>query len=351
MSYGSRGERHAAQVHEPRGPVVVAPAKARAPATGEVRVDVVASGICAADLGTVANRNPMNGFPFTPGHEVAGVVAELGRDVVGWAVGERVVVGWFGGSCGSCAACRSGDVVHCPRRRIPGLSYAGGWASTITVPAAALARVPDGLSATDAAPFGCAGVTTFNALRGSGVHPGERVAVLGIGGLGHLAVQFAAAMGFEVVAVSRGEGKRADAMDLGAHHYIDSAAEDAAQVLRDMGGCRLVLSTSASGTLLADLVGTLVPHGRLIVAGFGDTPLHLPLDHVVMRALTVVGHLTGAPVDTEQAMHCALVSGIRPWVEVRPLSDVREALDVLRTGAARYRLVLTPHDSFSWPEG
>ncbi|MFJ9588202.1 alcohol dehydrogenase catalytic domain-containing protein [Streptomyces acidicola] len=344
MSQDGRGAHQAAQVRQPRGPLVVAPVEARAPKVDEVRVDVLASGICGADAGTVADPAPGNGFPVTPGHEVAGVIVELGQGVDGWEIGEKVGVGWFGGSCGYCTACRSGDVVHCPRRRIPGLSYPGGWATTITVPANALIRIPEGLSMAEAAPFGCAGVTTFNALRDSGAEPGDRVAVLGIGGLGHLAVQFAAAMGFETVAIARGEDKRKDALELGARHYIDSSQEDAGQALRDMGGCRLILSTAASSKPLAGLVDGLVPHGSLTVVGFDGTPLQLPLDKLVIHARSVTGHLTGSPTDTEQAMRFALASGVRPLVQTRPLHQVNEALDVQKTGRARFRMVLTPAD-------
>ncbi|WP_142148318.1 alcohol dehydrogenase catalytic domain-containing protein [Streptomyces sp. SLBN-31] len=217
-----------------------------------MRIDVEATGICGADIGTVRNPAPATGFPVTPGHEVAGVIAELGPQVQGWEVGERVAVGWFGGSCGHCPACRTGDVVHCPQRKIPGMSCPGGWSSTMTVPAAALARIPEGLSAAQAAPFGCAGVTTFNALRHSGAGPGDLVAVLGIGGLGHLAVQFAAAMGFETVAIGRGEQKRKLADGLGARHYLDTERESPGAALAGLGGARLILSTASSSKPLAD---------------------------------------------------------------------------------------------------
>ncbi|BCK67480.1 Zn-dependent alcohol dehydrogenase [Streptomyces libani subsp. rufus] len=270
------------------------------------------------------------------------MVAELGQGVHGWEIGERAGVGWFGGSCGSCTACRSGDVVHCPRRRIPGLSYPGGWASTITVPVNALVRIPEGLPMAEAAPFGCAGVTTFNALRRGGAEPGDRVAVLGIGGLGHLAVQFAAAMGFETVAIARGEGKRQTAMELGAHHYIDASHGETGQALRELGGCRLILSTAASSKPLAGLIDGLVPHGRLTVVGFDGAPLQLPLDKLVMHARSVTGHVTGNPTDTEQAMRFALASGVRPLVQTAPLEQVSEALKTQQAGQARFRMVLTP---------
>ncbi|MCF1599127.1 alcohol dehydrogenase catalytic domain-containing protein [Streptomyces muensis] len=338
---GRRGHR-AAQLAEPGAAVRVVPVEARPPGVGEVRVDVAATGICGADIGTVRATAPAGGFPITPGHEVAGVIAESGPSVRGWEVGERVAVGWFGGSCGHCSACRTGDVVHCPERKVPGLSYPGGWASTITVPAAVLARIPEGLSSAEAAPFGCAGVTTFNALRHSGAEPGDRVAVLGIGGLGHLAVRFAAAMGFETVAIGRGEDKRELAEELGARHYIDTERQEPGAALRKSGGARLILSTASSSKPLAELVDGLAPHGTLTVVGFDGAPLQLPLAKLVMGARSVTGHLTGSPADTEQAMRFAVTTGVRPRVETVPLEQAQQALDTQREGKARFRMVLTP---------
>lgn len=342
MSQNSNRVHTAAQVAKPGAAVQVVQVSERAPGVGEVRLDVAATGICGADIGTVRNPAPATGFPVTPGHEVAGVIAELGPQVRGWEVGERVAVGWFGGSCGHCAACRTGDVVHCPERKVPGLSYPGGWSSTITVPAATLARVPEDLSAAEAAPFGCAGVTTFNALRHSGAGPGDLVAVLGVGGLGHLAVQFAAAMGFETVAIGRGEEKRELAEELGARRYIDTERQEPAAVLRELGGARLILSTASSSKPLAGLVDGLAPHGRLTVVGFDGSPLELPLAKLVMGARSVTGHLTGSPADTEQAMRFAVATGVRPRVQTVPLEDAQQALDTQRVGKARFRRVLVP---------
>ncbi|GGN00694.1 alcohol dehydrogenase catalytic domain-containing protein [Streptomyces fuscichromogenes] len=342
MSPNAHHRHRAAQVAESGASVRVVPVAARPPSVGEVRIDVEATGICGADIGTVRNPAPAAGFPVTPGHEAAGVIAELGPGVRGWDVGERVAVGWFGGSCGHCSACRTGDVVHCPERKIPGMSYPGGWSSTLTVPAAALARIPEGLSAAEAAPFGCAGVTTFNALRHSGAGPGDLVAVLGIGGLGHLAVQFAAAMGFETVAIGRGEQKRKLAEELGARHYLDTERQEPAAALRQLGGARLILSTAASSKPLAELVDGLAPHGRLTVVGFDGTPLQLPLAKLVMDARSVTGHLTGSPADTEQAMRFAIATGVRPRVQTVPLEEAQQALDTQQEGKARFRMVLVP---------
>ncbi|MCW8380839.1 alcohol dehydrogenase catalytic domain-containing protein [Streptomyces justiciae] len=341
MSRDADRMHRAAQVAEPGATVEVVPVREKAPGIGEVRIDVQATGICGADIGTVRNPTPATGFPITPGHEVAGVIAELGPQVQGWDVGERVTVGWFGGSCGHCTACRTGDVVHCPERKVPGLSYAGGWSTTVTVPATTLSRIPDGLTAAEAAPFGCAGVTTCNALRHSGAGPGDLVAVLGIGGLGHLAVQFAAAMGFETVAIGRGEEKRKLAGELGARHYIDTESQQPAVALRKLGGARLILSTASSSKPLADLVDGLAPHGRLTVVGFDAAPLQLPLAKLVMGARSVTGHLTGSPADTEQAMRFAVATGVRPQVRTVPLEEAQQALDTQQEGRARFRMVLT----------
>ncbi|MFG2132775.1 alcohol dehydrogenase catalytic domain-containing protein [Streptomyces sp. NPDC048751] len=342
MSQDAKRVHRAAQVAEPGDAVRVVPVVERPPGVGEVRIDVAATGICGADIGTVRDRAPATGFPITPGHEVAGVIAELGPQVQGWGVGERVTVGWFGGSCGHCSACRAGDVVHCPERKIPGMSYPGGWSSTLTVPATTLARIPEGLSAAEAAPFGCAAVTTFNALRHSGAGPGDLVAVLGIGGLGHLAVRFAAAMGFDTVAIGRGEEKRRLAEELGARHYIDAERQQPGDGLGELGGARLILSTASSSKPLAELVDGLAPHGRLTVVGFDGSPLQLPLAKVVMGARSVTGHLTGSPADTERAMRFAVATGVRPQVRTVPLEEAQQALDIQQEGKARFRTVLIP---------
>ncbi|GAA5161947.1 alcohol dehydrogenase [Pseudonocardia eucalypti] len=341
MRERTRDAHRAAQVTEVGEPVRVLPTVAVAPGPHEVRIDVAAAGICGADIGSVRNPRPDSGFPITPGHEVAGVIAERGSDVTGFDIGERVAVGWFGGSCGYCTACRTGDVVHCPRRRVPGLSYPGGWSTTVTVPAIALARIPDQLSMAEAAPFGCAGVTTFNAVRNAGVRPGGRVAVVGIGGLGHLAVQFASAMGYETIAIGRGPDKAALAWELGADHYIAARAEAPGAALNALGGAELVISTATGTDLLGELLDGLAPHGQLTVIGLDGKPLELRLDKLVMHARSINGHLTGSPSDTEQAMRFAVTTGVRARVQTVPLDAAAEALAEQQAGRARFRMVLT----------
>jgi alcohol dehydrogenase len=265
---------------------------------------------------------------------VVGIVAETGSDVAGWQPGDRVALGWFGGSCGHCTACRSGDVVHCPERQVPGVSYPGGWSTTVPAPAAALARIPDDLALADAAPFGSAGVTTYNAVRRAPGPAGGRIAVVGVGGLGHLAIRFAAAMGHETVAIGRGPAKSDDARALGAHHYIDSTRQDPGTALRELGGAHLILSTASSSTVLPGLVEGLCPHGILMVVGFDGSPFPVDLGRLVPHARSVTGHLTGSPVDTEHAMQFAMANDIRPWIETIPLNDVAEALRTQQDGRA-----------------
>ncbi|MFE4081003.1 alcohol dehydrogenase catalytic domain-containing protein [Paenarthrobacter sp. YIM B13468] len=318
-----------------------------APATpfGHVRIDVAASGICYADLSTARASGKNTVFPVTPGHEVAGTIAEIGEGVTGRALGDRVAVGWFGGSCGQCAYCRRGDLVHCPERKIPGLSYPGGWAQSITVPADAVAAIPDGMTFGDAAPMGCAGVTTFNAVREASVPAGGTVAVFGIGGLGHLAVQFAAKMGYRVVAIARGQDRAELAHRLGAHHYIDSTAEDPATVLASFGGANLILCTAPTTAPVKGLLPGLAVRGRLTLIGVDTGSISVPVGQLVMNGQLVTGHLTGSALDTEEAMRFAQLNGVKPMVEQMPLAQANEALTRLAAGEARFRIILDPMDA------
>ncbi|MFF0333371.1 alcohol dehydrogenase catalytic domain-containing protein [Streptomyces fimicarius] len=331
-------------VTEPNGPLHPRVAPTAGPTGRWVRVEVAASGVCNADLGTTAATGSGTAFPVTPGHEVAGIVAETGEEAEGWSVGDRVAVGWFGGSCGHCTFCRAGDVVHCPERRIPGLSYQGGWAQSITVPADALARIPDGLDLFDAAPFGCAGVTTFNAVRKAGVRPGGRVAVFGIGGLGHLALQFAAKLGYETVAIARGDDREQIARELGAHHYIDGAAQAPGGALAKLGGADLIIHAASSTAPVDELLTGLNVHGRLTLVGVDTGSLTVPAAPLVMNGHTLTGHLTGSPRETEEAMRFAITSGVRPLVERLPLRQAGDAVTRLRSSAARCRIVLDTTD-------
>jgi alcohol dehydrogenase len=311
------------------------------PPRDHVRITVAAAGVCGTDVGFVNGGFPGLSWPITPGHEIAGTIAELGDGVEGFAVGDRVEVGWFGGNCNRCVPCRKGYFMQCERLQVPSWHYPGGYAESVTVPATALARIPDGLSFAEAAPLGCAGVTTFNGLRSTRAKAGDLVAVLGIGGLGHLGVQFARAMGFEVVAIARGSGRADDARELGAHHYVDSNETDVAVALKDLGGAAVVLATAANSAAMAATVGGLGPQGELVTIGV--TPEHLPVSpaQLIDGNFSVTGHPSGTSRDVEETMAFAVLSGVRPVIQELPLAQAAEAYDAMSTGKAHYRMVLT----------
>lgn len=315
--------------------------KTAPPGRDEVRLTVSACGICGTDAHFVSGGFPGISWPLTPGHEIAGKIAELGDGVEGFAVGDRVAVGWFGGCCHRCDPCRKGIFIHCANGKVPGLQYPGGYAESVTVPVSALARIPDGLSDAAAAPMGCAGVTTYNALRHTKALPGDRVAILGVGGLGHLGVQFARAMGFETIAIARGTAKADDAQKLGAHHYVDSTSGDVSEALRALGGATVVLATAGNSKAMADTVGGLVPQGELVTIGVTPEPLPISPVQLISPGLSVVGHPSGTAKDVEDTMHFALLSGVRAWIEELPLSRAAEGYATLEQGRARYRTVLT----------
>lgn len=270
-----------------------------------------------------------------------GTIAELGDGVDNYALGDRVAVGWFGGHCGECIPCRQGDFIHCVNLRVPSWHYPGGYAESVTVPANALARIPDELSFSEAAPMGCAGVTTFHALRESRARPGDRVAILGIGGLGHLGVQFARAMGFETIAIARGAGKAEDARALGAHHYIDSTAVEVGEALRELGGAAVVLATAGNSGAMADTVGGLQPRGELITIGVTADPLPISPMQLIVPGLRVIGHPSGTARDVEETMEFAVQSGVRARIQELPLEQAAQAYADMEQGRARYRMVLT----------
>ncbi|MEV6426175.1 alcohol dehydrogenase catalytic domain-containing protein [Nocardia sp. NPDC051463] len=311
------------------------------PPRDHVRLAVSACGICGTDRAFVGGAFPDTAWPLTPGHEIAGTIAELGADVDNYVVGDRVAVGWFGGHCGKCIPCRNGDFIHCQNLQVPSWQYPGGYAESVTVPANALARVPDELSLTEAAPMGCAGVTTYHALRESRAVPGDRVAILGIGGLGHLGVQFARAMGFETIAIARGHDKAEDASALGAHRYIDSTAGDVSEALRGLGGASVVLGTVGSATAMAQTVGGLLPRGELIAIGVTTEAFPISPMQLIVAGLSVTGHASGTARDIEETMQFAVRSGVRARIQERPLDQAAEAYAAMEQGRARYRMVLT----------
>lgn len=331
----------AVHVRSAGAPLELVDVETSPPGPGHVRMDVSACGVCGTDHGFVSGAFPNMSWPITPGHEIAGTVAEIGPGVEGVQVGERVVVGWFGGNCGHCARCRAGQLIHCLNGQIPSWHYPGGYADSVTVPATALARIPDELSFVEAAPMSCAGVTTYNALRRTRAVPGDRVAVLGIGGLGHLGVQFARAMGFETVAVARGAGKEADALELGAHHYVDSTAGDVSEALQALGGVAAVLATAANSAAIGAAVGGLLPLGELVVVGVTPDPLPISPMQLITGNLSVVGHPSGTAGDVEDTLRFAVLSGVRARVQERSLEQAAEAYAAMESGRARYRMVLT----------
>lgn len=311
------------------------------PGRDQVRLTVGACGICGTDANFVNGGFPGISWPLTPGHEIAGRIAEIGDGVEGFAVGDRVAVGWFGGCCYHCDPCRRGVFIHCVNGKVPSWHYPGGYAESVTVPANALARIPPELSDVEAAPMGCAGVTTYNALRHTKALPGDRVAILGVGGLGHLGVQFARAMGFETIAIARGAAKAEDARTLGAHHYIDSTSSDVSEALQALGGAAVVLGTAGNSQAMADTVGGLAPQGELVTIGVTPDPLPISPVQLITPGLSIVGHPSGTAKEVEETMRFAVLSRVRAWTQELPLSQAAEAYATLEQGRAHYRTVLT----------
>jgi D-arabinose 1-dehydrogenase-like Zn-dependent alcohol dehydrogenase len=310
------------------------------PGRGEVRVRVQACGVCHSDAVTVEGHMPIE-YPRIPGHEVAGVVDAIGEGVEGYAPGDRVGVGWFGGCCFHCEPCRRGNFIACENGKVPGVSYDGGYAEAMVAPWEALARIPDDLSDAEAAPLLCAGITTFNALRSSVARPGDRVAILGVGGLGHLGIQYAARMGLEVVAIARGTDKEPLARELGAHHYVDSTAADVAEALTALGGVQVVLATVTVAGAMTDTLGGIKPGGQLVVVGAPPDPLEVPAFALIPGSSAIQGHASGTSKDSEDTLAFSALTGVRPRIETVPLAEAPAAYDKMMAGDARFRMVLT----------
>lgn len=331
----------AIQIAKKGGPLELIERELPQPGRGEVRVKVQACGVCHSDSVAKDGLLPTIPYPIIPGHEIAGVVDAVGEGVIGWTVGTRVGVGWFGGHCGHCEPCRRGYLIDCRNLRIPGVTYDGGYAEAMVAPADALALIPDELSSVEAAPLLCAGVTTYNALRESGARPGDLVAILGIGGLGHLGVQFAAKMGFRTVAIARGVDKEPLARQLGAHVYLNSQTQDVAAELNKLGGAKTILATVTSGTAMSSVVAGLATRGRLVVVGIGMDPIQVtPLD-LIFGSRTIAGHASGASIDSQDTLAFSALSGVRPMIETVPLDRATEAYDKMMRNEARFRMVLT----------
>jgi D-arabinose 1-dehydrogenase-like Zn-dependent alcohol dehydrogenase len=330
------------RVNRPHGPLELVGQPIPEPGPGTVRIRVEACGICHSDVVTKEAIWPGIQLPRAPGHEIAGVIDAVGSGVAGWKGGQRVGVGWHGGHCGHCESCRRGDFVTCQVAfQTPGIAYDGGYADYMIAPAGALAAIPDRLSAIEAAPLMCAGVTTFNSLRHSGARPGDTVAILGIGGLGHLGIQFASKMGFRTVAIARGEDKGPLARQLGAQHYIDSQATDPAAELSRMGGARVILATVTSGKAMSAVLGGLGVGGTLVVLGVAADPFELPTLQLIMARQSIVGWPSGSSLDSQDTLAFSALSGVRPMTEVFPLERAAEGYDHMMSGKARFRVVLT----------
>jgi len=330
-----------AEVTSGGGPFRVTERDVPEPGPREVRVRVEACGICHSDVLTKEGAWPGLRFPRVPGHEIAGVIDAVGVDVPEWQVGQRVGVGWHGGHCGVCSSCRRGDFMTCARLQVPGISYDGGYAERVVVPFEALARIPDGMAATEAAPLMCAGVTTFNSLRHSGARPGDLVGVVGIGGLGHLGVQFAAKMGFRTVAIARGQDKAKLARELGAHVYIDSRAEEVAARLQQLGGAKVILATASSGEAMTAALGGLGVDGRLIIVGAPQDPVRVDPIPLLLARRAVVGWPAGTAFDSQETMAFSQLAGVRPMIETVPLERAAEGFQKMIDNKARFRVVLT----------
>ena len=311
------------------------------PGPGQVRIRVQACGVCHSDSLTKLGLWPGIQFPRVPGHEVAGVLDAVAADVQHFKVGQRAGLGWHGGHCNYCNPCRRGDFVLCENGPISGISFDGGYADYVIAPANALALIPDDLADADAAPLLCAGITTFNSLRNSGARPGDTVAILGIGGLGHLAVQYAAKSGFRTVAIARGQDKGPLAKQLGAHVYIDSTTQEPAAELQKLGGADVILSTLTSAKALEWAVDGLALNGKLIVVGAPDGPIVVPPFPLLLGRRTVTGWPSGTGMDSEETLNFSALAGVRPMIETFPLEKAEEAYERMMSGKARFRVVIT----------
>jgi len=330
-----------AQVPKPGADFEVVEREIPTPGAANVRIKVQACGVCHSDVLTKEGLLPGIQYPRVPGHEVAGIIDEVGAGVSAWKKGQRVGVGWHGGQDNTCRECRRGDFRNCQNLKICGISYDGGYQQYMVAPVEALVAIPDGLSDVDAAPLLCAGVTTYNALRQSGALPGDLVAVQGVGGLGHLGIQFANKFGYKVAAIGRGPGNAALAKKLGASVYIDSTATKAAEELQKLGGARVVLATAPSSKAMSELIDGLGPNGELMVVGAGPDPIEVTPAQLIFGSKTIQGWASGTPADSEDTLHFAELSGVRPMIETYPLEQAAEAYARMMSGKAEFRVVLT----------
>jgi D-arabinose 1-dehydrogenase-like Zn-dependent alcohol dehydrogenase len=330
-----------AQVPKPGGDFEIVEREIPKPGPGQVLIKVHACGVCHSDVLTKEGALPGIQYPRVPGHEVAGVIHELGAGVSEWKKGQRVGVGWHGGQDGTCLYCRRGDFRNCRNLKISGISYDGGYQEYMVAPVEALAAIPEGLSDVEAAPLLCAGITTFNALRHSGALPSDLVAVQGVGGLGHLGIQFANKFGYKVAAIGRGPENATLAKQLGASVYIDSVATNAAEELQKLGGAQTILATAPSSKAMSELINGLAPNGKLMVVGASFDPIEVTPPQLIFGSRAIQGWSSGTPTDSEDTLRFAELTGVRPMIETYPLEKAAEAYARMMSGKAQFRVVLT----------
>lgn len=331
----------AAQISKPGGDFEIVEREIPQPGAGQVRVKVQACGVCHSDVFTKEGWWPGIEYPRVPGHEVAGIVDEVGAGVSGWKKGQRVGVGWHGGHDGTCIYCRRGDFRNCQNAKVAGISYDGGYQQYMVAPVEALTAIPDGLTDVEAAPLLCAGITTYNALRHSGALPGDLVAILGVGGLGHLGIQFANKFGYKVAAIGRGPESASLAKKLGASVYIDNKATNPVEALQKLGGAQVILGTAPSSKAMSTLIDGLGPNGKLMVVGVDAEPIQVTPVQLVTGSRTIQGWVSGTPADAEDTLRFAELSGVRPMIETYPLEKAAEAYARMMSGNAEFRVVLT----------
>jgi D-arabinose 1-dehydrogenase-like Zn-dependent alcohol dehydrogenase len=331
----------AAQISKPGAAFEIVEREIPEPEAGHVRIKVQACGICHSDVLVTEGVLPWIQYPRVPGHEVAGIIDEVGPGVTVWKTGQRVGVGWHGGHDGTCRECRRGDFRNCRNVKVTGASYDGGYQQYMVAPVEALVPIPEGLSDVEAAPLLDAGITTYNALRNSGAMPGDLVAVQGIGGLGHLGVQFASKFGYRVAAIGRGSENAVLAKKLGAHIYIDSQTTNAAQELQKRGGARVILATAPSSKAMSALIDGLGPNGKLVVIGAAPDLIEVTPAQLIFGSKTIEGWAAGTPAASEDTLNFCLLTGVRPMIETYPLERVAEAYARMLSGKAEFRVVLT----------
>jgi D-arabinose 1-dehydrogenase-like Zn-dependent alcohol dehydrogenase len=335
------GPMKVAQISKPGGDFEIVEREVPQPAERQVRIKVQACGVCHSEVLVKEGMWPGLQYPRIPGHEVVGLIDELGAGVSEWTIGQRVGIGWHGGQDGTCLYCRRGDFRNCRNIKIAGISYDGGYQQYMVAPVEALAAIPESLNSAEAAPLLCAGVTTFNSLRHSGALPGDLVAVLGVGGLGHLGIQFANKFGYRVAAIGRGSGNTALAKKLGANVYIDSNATNAAQELQKLGGAQVILATAPSSKAMSALIDGLAPNGKLMVVGAELEPIEVTPLQLISGSRALQGWWSGTPTDSEDTLRFSELTGVRTMIETYPLEKAGEAYARMMSGKAEFRVVLT----------